>query len=88
MKDHQHPSFAYSTFAVLDEDTTKNKTCRIGSTSDNTEEGDKMLTTDFFASMYFRVPVEMATRSWCEEVWGYAGKVFDRKCIEESKRKT
>jgi hypothetical protein len=57
MKEHEHPHFAYGTFAVLDEDTIKNKTCRIGCTHADRKEADKMQITDFYASMHVRVPI-------------------------------
>jgi hypothetical protein len=85
MKEHRHPSFAYFTFAVLDEDTAKNKTCRIGCTDYDAEDGDKMLITDFYTSLYIRVPIEVVTISWCEEIHSGENKIYDPKRIEEEK---
>ncbi|KIN09074.1 hypothetical protein OIDMADRAFT_23793 [Oidiodendron maius Zn] len=59
VKEHPHPSFAQLTFTILDEDTIKNKTCRVGYTRGD----DRILITDFYATMYVRVPIEMATSS-------------------------
>lgn len=39
----RHPNFASGTFAVLDKDTVKNKTCRIGYTNIDAEDGNKCL---------------------------------------------
>lgn len=98
MKERRHPktripNFAYWTFAVLDEDTVKNKTCRIGCIDIDEEAGDRILTTDFFASLYVRVPLEAGTRLWYEEVESEelevgAGGVYNHKCIEKEWRET
>jgi hypothetical protein len=89
--EHRHPNFASGTFTVLDKDTAKKKTCRIGYTDINAEEGNKMLITDFYANIYIRIPLEIVTISWFEEVRGYElkpgpGKAYTRKHIEEEKR--
>jgi hypothetical protein len=75
MNEHPHPNFARLTFAVLDEDTVKNKTCRIGYTQTEDEDDDKLVTTDFYACMTIRLAVEMVTISWCEQV-----------CFEEERK--
>lgn len=84
VKEHEHPNFAQTTFTILDEDTIKNKTCRVGYTLGD----DRMLLTDFYANMYVRVPVEMATVSWDEEEFVGTGKVFSRKYIENGLKET
>ncbi|OBT69199.1 hypothetical protein VE03_01939 [Pseudogymnoascus sp. 23342-1-I1] len=66
--EHRHPNFDCTTFAVLDKDTAKNKTSRIGNIDVNEEAGDKMITTDFYASIYIRIPLEAFIYRWAEEV--------------------
>ena len=84
MKEHIHPNFAQTTFTILDEDTIKNKTCRVGYTLDD----DRILLTDFYADLYVRVPVEMFTISWDElELLG-TGKVFNQKYIKNGLKET
>ncbi|KFY64990.1 hypothetical protein V497_01540 [Pseudogymnoascus sp. VKM F-4516 (FW-969)] len=84
MSEHRHPNFAESTFAVLDGDTAKNKTCRIGVTDIVQYDVDRMITTDFYGSMYVMVPVEAATVSWFnhEEFYLGSGKVLNREYID------
>jgi hypothetical protein len=78
IKEHKHPNFAQLTFTILDEDTIKNKTCRVGYIlGDN-----RMLLADFYGNMYIRVPIEMVTLSWDEEEYVGTGKVFDQRYIE------
>lgn len=84
MKEHQHPNFAQTTFTILDEGTIKNKTCRVGCVGDD----HRILLTDFYANMFVRVPVEMATVSWDEEEYVGTGKVFNRKYIENGLKET
>lgn len=84
--------FACGTFAVLDKDTAKNKTCRIGYTDIDAEEGNKIITTDFYASLYIRIPLEAVTISWFEQVEAIEleigpSRVYTRKHIEKGKRK-
>jgi hypothetical protein len=66
MDEHRHLNLAEGTFVVVDEDTAKNKTCRIGSQSYNTEYDDRMLITDFYASMQYMVAMEAVTILWDE----------------------
>lgn len=84
MSEHRHPNFVGSTFAVLDGDTARNKTCRIGVTDVVQDNVDKMITTDFYGSMYVMVPVEVATVSWYNhaEFFLGSGKVLNREYIE------
>lgn len=89
--EHQHPGFSYFTFAVLDNDTAKNKTCRIGYRDINAEEGHKMVITDFYASIYIQIPLDVVVISWFEEVQNHElvlgpGKAYTRKHIEEEKQ--
>ncbi|KFY05467.1 hypothetical protein V492_08519 [Pseudogymnoascus sp. VKM F-4246] len=81
MKEHRHPNFAETTFAVLDGDTAKNKTCRVGVADFVKYDSDKMITTDFYGIMYTQVPLEMATISWYnhEEFFLGSGKVLNLK---------
>lgn len=84
MNEHRQSHFAECTFAVLDGDTAKNKTCRIGVTDFVPVDSDRMITTDFYGSMYVMVPVEAATCSWNdhEEFYLGTGKVLNREYIE------
>ena len=76
MKDQTTPNFAKCTFTILDEDTVKNKTCRVGHVDD-----DRILLTDFYTTMVVRVPIEMATVSW--ESYEYVGdNVYDRAFMD------
>jgi len=76
MKDQTTPNFAKYTFTILDEDTVKNKTCRVGHVDD-----DRILLTDFYTTMVVRVPIEMATVSW--ESYEYVGdNVYDRAFMD------
>jgi hypothetical protein len=89
--EHPHPNFTSFTFAVLDNDTAKNKTCRIGYRDINAEEGHKMVTTDFYASIYIQMPLDVVVISWFEEVRNHElvpgpGKAYTRKHIEEEKQ--
>ncbi|KFY00959.1 hypothetical protein V490_01129 [Pseudogymnoascus sp. VKM F-3557] len=89
--EHQHPGFSYFTFAVLDKDTVKNKTCRIGYRDVNAEEDNKMVITDFYASIYIQIPLDVVVISWFEEVRNHElvlgpGKAYTRKHIEEEKQ--
>ena len=70
--------FAERTFTILDEDTIKNKTCRIGYVGGD----DRMLIADFFANLPVRIPVEMSERSWCENDYLGTEKVFGRKYLQ------
>lgn len=47
MNEHQHPHFAECTFAVLDGDTAKNKTCRIRVTDFVPVDSHRMITNRF-----------------------------------------
>lgn len=84
LKDHPHKNFASRSYAIMDEDTVANKTLRIGCLDTNIrgKEDDRTLLVDFFAHMYIRVPLEMATVSWFEEGRVGTDKVFDKKYIE------
>ncbi|KFY61770.1 hypothetical protein V496_04896 [Pseudogymnoascus sp. VKM F-4515 (FW-2607)] len=89
--EHPHPNFACRTFSVLDRDTARNKTCRIGNKDGNEEAGNKMITTDFYASTYTRIPLEAFVFRWFEDVESIElqtgpGKVYTRKHIEKEKR--
>lgn len=84
VKEHTHPSFATLTFTILDEGTIKNKTCRVGYTLGD----DRMLVTDFYATMYVRVPIEMVTVSWDEEELVGTGRVFNRQYIQNGLKET
>lgn len=77
MKEHEHPSFGQLAFTILDEDTVKNKTCRVGSFND-----DRMLLADFYGDLHIRVPIEMCTISWDEEPLVGSEKIFDQKYIQ------
>lgn len=84
MKEHKHPNFAQATFTILDKDSIKNKTCRVGYTLDD----DRILLTDFYADLCLRVPVEMGTISWDELEFVGTGKVFNQKYIENNFKET
>lgn len=77
MQEHVHDSdtFASSTFTILDAETIRNRTCRVGCVGAD----ERMLTTDFFATLSVRIPVEMVVTSWDEYDFG---KVYDRELIE------
>lgn len=81
---HRHPNFAKVTFIVLDGDTAKNKTCRMGATDIVTEDSDRMITTDFYSTMSTMMPLEVCTLSWCENEEFYlgTGKVLTREYFE------
>lgn len=83
MREHKHPGFAQLTFTILDEDTVRNKTCRIGYTLDN----DGMLICDFWASMVIRVPIEMVTLTWDDEELVGTGRVCDRAYLDRTAHK-
>lgn len=77
MKDHKNPNFAECTFIILNEDTIKNKTCRVGHIDDD----KRILLTDFYTTMVIRVPIEMATLGW--ESYEYVGdRVYNRAFME------
>ena len=84
MKKHKHPDFAEATFTILDKDTVKNKTCRVGYTFGD----DRMLLSDFYGNVNIRVPIEMGTLSWEEEELVGTEKVFNRKYIQNGFRET
>jgi hypothetical protein len=84
LEGHKHPNFGELTFTILDEDTIKNKTCRVGYTGDD----DRMLLTDFYANIYIRVPMEVVTMSWDEEELVGTGKIFNRKYVENGLKET
>ena len=84
MEEHKHPNFAQTTFTILDEDTIKNKTCRVGYTLDD----DRILLSDFYADLCIRVPVEMCTISWDELELIGTGKVFNQKYIKNGLKET
>ncbi|KAH8762402.1 hypothetical protein BGZ57DRAFT_931411 [Hyaloscypha finlandica] len=64
--------------------TIKNKTCRVGYTGDD----DRILVTDFYATMCIRVPIEMVTISWHEEGLVGTGRVFNRQYIQNGSKET
>ena len=86
--EHRNPNFAECTFLVLNGDTAKNKTCRIGATDVVTEDSGKMITTDFYSSMSTMMPIEAVTLSWCENEEFYlgTGKVLNREYLETQLR--
>jgi hypothetical protein len=88
MDQHPHPSFAADTFTILDGDTIKNKTCRIGYNGYDDRDRDKMLITDFWASLMVRITIEMAEISWWELDTLKTGEVYGRKFLEKTKPKT
>ncbi|KFY74282.1 hypothetical protein V499_05687 [Pseudogymnoascus sp. VKM F-103] len=83
INEHRHPYFAEYNFIVLDEDTVKNKTCRVGYTYVNEPMGDKMLTTDFFTCMHNMPAIDVGTLLWDETVLLGTGEVDDRAKFEE-----
>lgn len=83
---HNHPNFARTTFTILDENTVKNKICRMGYISEVTPD-DRMLCTDFYADMYVRVPIEMGTLSWDEEELVGTREVYNQEIIEKEHSK-
>lgn len=77
--------FANSTFTILDEDTIKNKTSRIGYMGGSYPD-KRMMLADFYAEMYVRVPMEVATMSWFEQGFVGTGEVYNREIIEKEER--
>jgi hypothetical protein len=67
MKERWREDAFSMTFAILDEDTVKNKTCRIGYIDpfDSGEEhADKMVPSDFFVRIYTRIAIDEVTMGW------------------------
>lgn len=87
MNEHRNPYLAEYTFIVLDKDTVKNKTCRVGYTYVNEMMGDKMLITDFYTCMHSMPALEMLELTWeANELVG-TGEVYNREKFEEETRK-
>lgn len=87
MNEHWHPHFAEYTFIVLDKDTVKNKTCRVGYTYVNEMMGDKMLITDFYTCMHSMQALEILELTWeANELVG-TGEAYNREKFEEETRK-
>ena len=74
-----HPAFVFGTFAIMDEDTVSKKTCIVAVNS----KPLKYIRTDFFASMFNMVPLEMATVSIWRKGFTNTDKVFDREQAEK-----
>jgi len=70
--------FAKRTFTILDKDTVKNKTCRIGYVGGD----DRMVLAEFIATLCIRVPIEVSVRSWDEQPYVGEEKVHDRMFYE------
>ncbi|OBT62549.1 hypothetical protein VE03_07405 [Pseudogymnoascus sp. 23342-1-I1] len=87
MNEHRHPSFATYTFVVLDKDTVKNKTCRIGYTYVDKPKGDQMLITDFYTCMHSMPALEISEMDWEENKLVGTGEVDSREMFEEDRRK-
>lgn len=87
MNEHRHPYFADYTFIVLDKDTAKNKTCRVGYTYVNEMMGDKMLITDFYICMHSMPALEICELTWEANEFVGTGEVDNREKFEEETRK-
>jgi hypothetical protein len=83
MNEHRHPYFAEYNFIVLDKDTAKNKTCRVGYTYVNEPMGDKMLITDFYTCMHNMPAIEVGTLLWDEVELLGTGEADNREKFEE-----
>lgn len=83
INEHRHPYFSEYNFIVLDKDTAKNKTCRVGYTYVNEPMGDKMLITDFFTCMHNMPAIEVGTLLWDETELLGTGEVDNRAKFEE-----
>ena len=86
LKAHRRPDFAFFAFAVLDEDTIKNKTCRICCTHDEALDAYRVLITDFYAIIRVQIPVEEGVMSWCDLELIGTGQVYGRKNMEDFER--
>ena len=84
MQENRNKHFASLTFTIFDEETIKNKTCRIGDASEKCDE--RILLTDFYTNMVVRVPIEEGVRLLVEEELLGTGKVYDRRFMEEQYR--
>ena len=84
ISEHRHPYFSTLNFVVLDKDTVKNKTCRVGYTYVDEPKGDQMMTHDFYTSMHFMPALEVGNMIWWwnEEYLG-TGEVYNREKFEE-----
>lgn len=69
-----HKAFTSGTFAIMDRDSAKEKTCLVVVN----DEPLKSMRTDFFASMYNMIPLEMVTISIEETGFEGTDKVFGR----------
>lgn len=74
-----HSAFTSYAFAIMDEDSAEKKTCVVAVD----DKPLKWIRTDFFASMYNMVPLEMATMSIEETEFMGTDKVFDREEVEK-----
>lgn len=74
------------TFTILDQNTVEHGISHIGYASENYPD-EQMLWADFFADLYVRVPIEMATKSWENEDLVGTEEVLNRKVLEEEKAK-
>ena len=88
MNEHRHPYFAEYTFVVLDKDTVKNKTCRVGYTYVNEPMGDKMLITDFYTCMHSMPALEIGNLTWEANDLVGTGEVDNREKFEEFLRES
>ncbi|KFX88730.1 hypothetical protein V490_07445 [Pseudogymnoascus sp. VKM F-3557] len=88
MNEHRHPYFATYTFVVLDKDTVKNKTIRIGYLFVDEPQGDQMMVHDFYTSMHSMPALEIGNMTWsCNEEFLGTGKVYNRQKFEEGQKK-
>ena len=78
-----HPAFTSLTFAIMDEDTVERKSCVVAVDS----EPLKYIRTDFFASLYNMIPLEMVTISIEETEFVGTDKVLDRAEVEKMIKK-
>lgn len=85
INEHRHPYFAEYTFVVLDNDTAKNKTCRVGYTYVNEPKGDQMLIIDFYTCM---PALEVGTVTWESIDLIGTDEVDNREKFEEGRRES
>ncbi|KFY92056.1 hypothetical protein V500_04340 [Pseudogymnoascus sp. VKM F-4518 (FW-2643)] len=88
MNEHRHPYFAEYTFVVLDKDTVKNKTCRVGYTYVNEPMGDKMKITDFYTCLHSMPALEVGTACWDWDELVGTDEVYNREKVEEGLRES
>lgn len=73
---------------VLDNDTVKNKTCRVGYTYINEPMGDKMKITDFYTCLHSMPALEVGNACWDWDEFVGTDEVYNREKFEEGLRES